>query len=133
MDGAKPPSEFGCGLCFGEDAAAAYAHRFAPSHVLIDESHFGVSVRRCPACGQSFVHVFTEFVDWVDGDDPQYTDLVPVTDEEAADLSSQGEHVDLHAIEALGAARRRLVMSHPKGGPRRVFWTTGGLSVRPAF
>jgi hypothetical protein len=131
MDPARRPAGFGCGLCFGEDAEAAKAYRLSTERDLVDESHFGVSIRRCSACAQRFVHVFTEFVDWADGDDPQYTDLLPVTDEEAARLASQGEQVDLGAIEAMGAARRRLVMSFPKGGPRHVFFTVGGLGIRP--
>jgi len=133
MEGTGRHIEYGCALCFGEDAEAARAYLLASVQVLVDESHFGVSLRRCTACGQRFVHIFTEFVDWVDGDDPQYTELVPVTGEEAAELAAQGENVDLRAIEALGAGRRRLVMDFPKGGPRRVFFTVGALGIRPGF
>lgn len=121
---------FGCDLCFGDDADAAHAHRREPVHELIDDSHFMVSIRRCPACRQQFVSIFTEFVDWTDGDDPQYTDLVPITDDEAGDLVRQGQNVDLRVLEALGAGRRRLVTNYPKGGPKSVFWATGGLSVQ---
>lgn len=130
MANVYPEFGFGCTLCFGEVAAAAESHRRKSVHSLIDESHFIVSIVRCEACHQQFVSIFTEFVDWVDGDDPQYRDVVPITDDEATDLVRQGAAVDLHILEALGAGRRRLVMSYPKGGARRVFWATGGLSVR---
>ena len=93
---------------------------------LIDDSHFGVSIRRCSTCRQRFVHVFTEFVDWADGDDPQYGDLLPVTDAEAAGLAAQGGSVDLRALEALGATRRRLVMSFPRGGRAACPGSSGG-------
>lgn len=75
--------EFGCAECFAEDAERAGRWRLQGVCELVDESHFGVAIRQCPACGQRFVTIFTEFVDWVDGDDPQYWDRVPVTQAEA--------------------------------------------------
>ena len=131
MSGRQEPKAFGCPLCFGEDPAAASNHDLKTRSKLIDESHFDVALRRCPACGQQFVQIFTEFVDWADGDDPQYWDLLPLTAQEADALATQGTAVDLKQIEELGRHRRRLKMDHPKGQPRRVKWATGGLSIYP--
>ena len=122
---------FGCSQCFGEDPEAAWNHKLQNRSTLIDESHFDVALRRCPACGQQFVCIFTEFVDWADGDDPQYGDRLPLTAQEADALAAQGPAVDLKQIEEFGRDRRRLKMDHPKGKPRRLGWATGGLSVYP--
>lgn len=127
----QEPKAFGCPQCFGEDPAAAWGHKLHNRITLIDESHFDVAIRRCPTCGQQFVCIFTEFVDWADGDDPQYGDRLPLTAEEADALAAQGAAVDLKQIEEYGSDRRRLKMDHPKGQPRRVKWANGGLSVYP--
>ena len=127
----QEPRAFGCPQCFGDDAAAAWDHKLQSRITLIDEYHFDVALRLCPACGQQFVCIFTEFVDWADGDDPQYCDRLPLTDSVADALAAQGTAVDLKQIEELGRNRRRLKMDHPKGQPRRVAWANGGLSVYP--
>ena len=131
MSDRQEPQAFGCPLCFGEDPEAASNHTLETRSKLIDESHFDVMLCRCPACGQQFVQIFTEFVDWADGDDPQYWDLLPLNAEEADALAAQGSAVDLKRIEELGRDRRRLKMDHPNGQPRRVEWTTGWFSIYP--
>lgn len=94
---------------------------------LIDESHFHVMALVCRACGQRFVSVFTEQIDWADGDDPQYWQLLPITKEESDRLCEGGEP-GRAALEALGGARRCLMVDYPKGGPQKFYWSTG-LSV----
>lgn len=131
MSDPQTPATFGCPLCFGDDAEAARRHKLEMSNELIDESHFGVSLRRCPTCGQMFVSIFTEFVDWTDGDDPQYWDVLPLTAAEADELAAQADNVDLKRIETFGSERRRLKVDYPKGGPKRISWAIGGLSIMP--
>lgn len=117
--------------CGGEDAEAALAYclkRLTPTHRVVDDSHFGVSVRVCPSCGQQFVVIFTEFVDWSGGDDSQYFDIVPVTGDEAASLVA-ASGVDLAALGALGAGRRRLSSDWPAGGSKTISWRTGAFTV----
>jgi hypothetical protein len=118
---------FGCGHCWPPDAAAAWEARRRFSHVaeLIDESHFIVTLRACPRCKQRFVSVFTETIDWADGDDPQYWTVLPVTAEEAAGLLREGEALTEGRLEALDPGRRCLRLNHPKDSPRSVFWGTG--------
>lgn len=67
-----PGEDFGCKRCWPPSAGAAWKARGALTHVaeLIDESHFHVMILACPRCTQRFVSVFTETVDWADGDDP---------------------------------------------------------------
>lgn len=125
------PGNFGCTKCYGDDADAAYDRGREPVHTLIDDSHFGVSIQSCATCGQRFVVIFTEIVDWVGGDDSQYCDILPVTEQEAADLARQEENVDLRALGMLGDGRRRLVMEYPRGGEKRVLWKTGAFTVYP--
>jgi hypothetical protein len=92
---------------------------------LIDESHFHVTIRQCPACSQSFVSIFTETIDWADGEDPQYWTLMPLTPREAADLTRQGGAVTEAALTGLGPGRRSLHHDHPKGAEARSYWDTG--------
>lgn len=125
------PHPFGCPVCYGDDAAKVAGRSLECGPVLIDECHFSVSIRRCSACGQRFVHIFTEFIDWTGGNDPQYVDILPVTEAEAAALAAQGEAVDLKSIEALAANRRHLKKNWPNDGPQAVFWSPGGLWIRP--
>lgn len=94
----------------------------------IDESHFHVMIRACPSCGQRFVSVFTETIDWADGDDPQYWTMAPLTDAEADDLIKRGESLDEETLNAL-PARRCLSRDSPKGSPTRTFWDSS-LYVR---
>jgi hypothetical protein len=44
---------FGCARCYGDDAAvrAFYGPGFEIVAFIVDEFHFIVSLRRCPACG----------------------------------------------------------------------------------
>jgi hypothetical protein len=115
---------FGCEHCWPPDADAAWQARNAlhTEHELVDESHFHVMIQACRHCSQRFVSIFTETVDWVDGDDPQYWTLLPVTAAEVAKLVQQGDSVTETELSALGAGRRLLRHDHPKGGPARSYW-----------
>jgi hypothetical protein len=118
----------GCARCWPEAADAAWAARARLSAVetLVDESHFIVTILACAACGQRFLSTFTETVDWVDGEDPQYRTLLPLTDEETADLVGRRDSLTEAALAAVGGGRRRLRRDFPKGADEpRVYWSTG--------
>jgi hypothetical protein len=123
---------FGCERCWPASADAAHEARrtLRGEAQLVDESHFRVGIRVCPACAQRFVSVFTETIDWDDGDDPQYWTLMPVTAEEVADLRRHGDDLSESTLNALGPARRCLQHDHPKGVPPRSYWGTG-ISAGP--
>jgi hypothetical protein len=122
---------FGCERCGADaDADAAWRCRRVILHRLIDQSHLIVTLRACEHCGQRFVQVLGERVDWQDGDDAQHWRLVPISAEEADALRARGEAA-LGAVDALARRRRHLRVDHPTGGERVVFWTSGGLDLPP--
>lgn len=121
--------EFGCDLCWPADARAAWAARGGLTRLeeLIDESHFIVAVLACPRCAQRFVSIFTELIDWADGDDPQYWTLMPLTEPEAEGLIRQQTSLNEVSLNALGRGRLSLRRENPKAGPPQVFWGSGVL------
>ena len=129
----EQPFQFGCERCFGADPEAAWkaVREFTELARLIDESHFIVRIVSCPQCDQRYVMVFTELIDWKDGDDPQYRSVLPLTARESEQLMAQGGKVDLRLIESLGTSRRHLRTSWPKGGTQGIFWAEGCLSIGP--
>jgi hypothetical protein len=124
-DGVK--QAFGCEHCWPSTADAAWEARGSLTHVqdLIDESHFHVMILECSRCTQRFVSVFTETIDWQEGDDPQYWTLLPITEMEAADLVQQRNSLTVTKLNALGCSRRCLRRDCPKGMVPRVLWGVG--------
>ncbi|MBM4025401.1 MAG: hypothetical protein FJ280_08330 [Planctomycetes bacterium] len=116
----------GCDQCFGEDPEAAWAWKHEPAECLLESSHFEISIEVCPACGQAFVRIFTEFVDWEEGDDPQYWDLLPISAAEREKLKGQAGQPDLDYLMELGAERR-----HLKADDHGIRWAGGGLMIMP--
>jgi hypothetical protein len=122
----------GCLKCCGESAEKTWNYHSKEQgcefgQVIMNESHLGVSLRHCRSCAQTFVSVFTEFIDWSAGDDAQYVTLLPVTNVEAEALVD----CTLRACEigGLGANRRYLCWEWPTGGKERAFWETGRFQV----
>jgi hypothetical protein len=129
-DGSK--QDFGCGRCWPSSAEAAWEARKGLAQVaeLIDESHFHVMILACPSCAQRFVSIFTESIDWQDGDDPQYWQLLPITEAEDVDLLRHQDSLTETELNALGRGRRSLRRDHPKATEPRIFWGTG-ISIGP--
>lgn len=117
--------QFGCDKCWSDsaDQARDALLTLVTETRLVDESHFMVKIRSCPACSQQFVTVFTEIIDWRDGVDPQFWTVLPVSPAEALDLSAC-EPVTAR-LNALAPGRRSLRRDQPKGGEHRSFWATG--------
>lgn len=120
---------FGCEHCWPPGATAAWEARSTLTHEaeLIDESHFHVMILACHNCTQRFISIFTEMVDWANGDDAQYWTLLPVTEAEAADLVQQRETLTEALLEAVGCGRRCLRRDSPGGSAAHVFWGSGLL------
>lgn len=127
-----PRQNFGCERCWPSEADAAWEARRALTHAqeLIVESHFHVQILACARCAQRFVSVFTEMIDWKDGDAPQYWTLLPITETEAADLVRQRDSLTESSLEALGSDRRCIRHDYPQATARRTYWATG-ISVGP--
>ena len=118
---------FGCGVCFPPSADAAWTARQGLAQVarLVEEPHVSVWIGACGTCRQRYLSVFTERIDWVNGEDPQDWALMPVTEEEAAALVggvSAGE---------IGVGRRCLRAYHPSDEGMRVFWSVGPAVIGP--
>jgi hypothetical protein len=122
-----PKPDFGCGQCWPSTAETAWEARKGLTHVaeLIDESHFHVMILACPSCAQRFVSIFTELIDWIDGDDPQYWQLLPLTETEAVDLIRHRDSLAAKELNALGPGRRSLLRDYPKASEPRLFWGIG--------
>ncbi len=113
--------------CRSEDPAVARAtlRRAHHTDTLVDESHFGVSISHCAACGQQFLCLFCEQVDWVDSDDPQAWVLAPITDAEAAALRALPDpNNETQILNIVATPRRFLRDLAPKGAPRTLEWVT---------
>lgn len=123
-------TSFGCGACCDDDAEAAWRHlssRADGDPPIVRESHFSAQIVRCRDCGQAFIRLFTEFIDWNGGDDPQYVTLMPVTGEEAAAFTDGS--VSVFDAGPLGAGRRHLNSDWPSGTERRLRWADGPFMV----
>jgi hypothetical protein len=123
----KAQPDVGCERCWPADPDVAWeAHRKLERRTrLVDSSHYIASILICDSCRQQFVSKFTESIDWVDGDDPQYWTLVPVTPEEADALTRKPVVAVEAEIHKLFPGRRSLKHDSPKGGPQRSYWSTG--------
>ena len=114
----------GCAVCWPEDADAAWLadKKLVHVSVLADESHFHVTLRACDSCGQRYVCVFTETVDWVDSEDPQARTSTPLSLEEAVALVGPAETLEARICK-IGAGRKTLRRDFPKGVEApRAFW-----------
>lgn len=58
-----------------EDLAGEY---FDIVETYADDGHFSRRLVKCKRCGQLYFREFYEEIDWRDGNDPQYTTLIPV-------------------------------------------------------
>ena len=117
---------FGCASCWPASPDSAWEARLSQSvdARLMDESHFSVIIGSCTKCGQRFVSVFTEMVDWADGEDPQSWTVLPITKEEAGKLSEAGSGIH-SALNTLAPQRRSLCRDFPKGGNPTAYWSSG--------
>lgn len=112
------------------DVAYAAARAAIVYRQLIDESHFIVTVRRCP-CGQHWLQAFCETVDWVDSNDPQSRVLIPLDELEATRLAGLRPDACESDLGPFGGERRYLLWDHPRQGEPTVKWVAGPVSIPP--
>ncbi len=122
----------GCENCWPATAEAAWKARCQLGHTkeLIDESHYHVMIMACAQCGQKYLSVFTEMIDWQEGDDAQYWTSVPVTESEATNLAQRGAELTEDEINETGASKQALCRDYPTGGNPAVYWGKG-ITVGP--
>ena len=119
-------------ICLGDDCHSAREAIRKAEHIvmLVDESHFGVSILRCGRCGQYFLRLFCERVDWADGDDPQTTVAVPISGDEVQRLKTANVAADENTIlEIVSNERRFLYHDMPKGAPEMLAWKRRPLFI----
>jgi len=107
---------FGCECCWPEEAESAWSatRKLVRDTELIDESHFHILIVKCNQCAQRFISVFTEMIDWENGNDPQSSILLPITDAETASLIQNRDSISEYEIEALGKGRKSLLRNFPR-------------------
>lgn len=117
----------GCEKCWPDDAAAAWDARgqLKGLETIIDDAHLIVRRLACEACGQTFVSIMTETIDWVDGEDPQHWVSMPLTPDESARLVAAGEDGFHTALGGLERGRRALHHDAPKGSAAMSDWGRG--------
>jgi hypothetical protein len=119
---------FGCTECYGEDAEAMleyYLQKLTTTHGIFSENHEGAALRECPKCGQQFVTIFTEVINWAAGGDDQFYDVVPVTPDEAAEIVRAGSDISMAHLNGLGKQRRHLEDIKRCGQERQILWRPG--------
>ena len=118
---------FGCDRCWtaGADECYEAIPMLAHQQALIDDSHLRVGIRSCSHCQQRFLLVFSESIDWSDGEDPQCWTLMPITKNEASVLVEHGSSATEATLNALGIGRRSLRHDWPKATPPLSYWVTG--------
>ena len=142
----RPESEkeFGCRECWSntaDTAQDAHSSRLSPKafvtlHTrIVDESHFRITIAQCPSCQQLFISVFTETMDRLDGEDPQYRTIMPIQDSELDLLLSFKETTNelslIRAIESLDPKRCSLRHDFPKLARRPMVYWGYGIHVGP--
>jgi hypothetical protein len=123
----KAQADVGCEQCWPADPDAVWAARRTRERRtrLVHSSHYIVSILICDSCRQQFVSKFSESIDWIDGDDPQYWTLMPVSAAEADELIRNPVVAVEAQIHELFQGRRSLKHDAPKGEPRRSYWSIG--------
>lgn len=96
---------------------------------LLDDSHFMLNIKKCPACQQQYADVWTEFIDWNEGKDAQYSTVIPISDDEAARLIASERQPDLRWLSSLTEGRRKLVLDYPTGKDSRYEWRDGPVML----
>lgn len=123
-------AHFGCNICWPSDPGLAWEARskLEKNLDLIDESHLHIMILACNSCNQRFISVFTEKIDWINGEDPMYWTLLPITDLEAIDLTQKQNPLAEADINALGPERRSLRRDYPSTAKEPyTFWSRGIL------
>jgi hypothetical protein len=118
---------FGCRRCYGDDPQSVWAYYeegLAVEQELVGESHFLVQLRRCVECGQQFVWIFGEAVDWKGGEDAQRREIVPVSGAEAKAAGTLNYPRSQPSASTSATSRRigrRIPQTHRSSGRRASF------------
>ncbi len=98
---------------------------------MVGDSHFSAGIIKCEACGQQFLSVFAELIDWDDGDDSQASLWLPVFSAEARKLLQTEGLATERLIMEMKMQRRYLVNAKSKGNEAYATWYEGPFFVPP--
>ena len=82
-----------------------------------DDSHLIRTLLQCSQCGHHYFHEFYEIVDWIAGNDAQYSSWIPVDDVDSADRLN-----DLPPIALLGYTAIRIDYPSDADKPSAPYW-----------
>lgn len=99
--------------------------------VVCDDSHFMVRLVECQSCFQRYLYVFTELIDWTDGDDSQSRSFTAVSRIEADTISQRGSKINGLEIMDLQLMGKTLWWVWPKGSKPDLHRSEGPLIVMP--
>lgn len=119
-------NQYGCEMCWGDDAGEVWGRVIRNTHheLLIDETHFIVSILTCPVCSQAYLKVMTERVDWYGGMDPSHRIVIPIESAEKDRLTA-ADPLTNEMIESIGYGRRSLHQNTPTRAKPNIVWGTG--------
>ena len=117
----------GCLRCWPATPEAAWHARRGLRELAmwIDEAHLSVRGLQCVHCARRFISVFTESIDWINGDDAQTWTTVPVTADEFTRVEAALASSIEAALRVVPAERRSLRRDHPSGGDDQIGWARG--------
>jgi hypothetical protein len=93
--------------------------QFELLETFVEESHWWRYLLKCRECGQRYFFEFYEEIDWVSGDDPQFTTWIPVATEEEIAAARAAP------ASALGAFVPRLCKDWPREAKEaKLYWVT---------
>jgi hypothetical protein len=120
----KNPTQ--CHLWDKENLTAKDLHdSFAVVERFVEEPHHSRSLRRCKECGQLYFHEFYEWVDWVNGNDPQYQTYIPVESRDEIETLLNATKFTLLAFSP------RLQSDFPKDAQEpKVYWIRGSVTAQ---
>ena len=126
MSNDKSEESFGCLECWPPTVEDAWnARDQLESELIVDDPHFRVSIFKCSACTQQFISIFTEEIDWVNGNDPMYWTIMPLTPDEATEICRRKEEISEKKLISMLPARRSLRREYPEDADKaRLFWKT---------
>lgn len=122
-----------CSSCHDTDPHRSWASSrvLVAGARLVDESHFSVTLARCPACDQAYACTFSERIDWSGGDDPQDWLVIPLEATEVQALSAAPADAVEAALNALAPRRYLLRWFAREATAPEARWREGKIWVAP--
>jgi hypothetical protein len=120
-----------CADCLPYDASAALAWRSERVEVLVEDSHFRVTISQCVLCTAMYLRVFAEKIDWAGGNDPQQVIRFPISFTQACALFSADELEVESLAQQFGSAIRFAESYWPATGDPSTRWAEGSCLIMP--